>query len=107
MSDHHLVPEGSAWLDGRDLGHRQVQIGSFIGNVWLDQDRTVGIERRPRARLDPHGGAHIGVIARFHLGIPEEECLPVGIGRIDLHAPGSARRLGHELAQVLRNGPVI
>lgn len=56
VSDHHLVPEGSAWLDGRDLGHRQVQIRSFIGNVWLDQDRTVGIERRLRARLDPHGG---------------------------------------------------
>ena len=57
----------------------------------FDRDGAVGVQSRFRAGFDPHDRPHIGSIARFDLRIPDEQCLPVWIGAVDLHTPGAVR----------------
>ena len=77
-----------------DAADHQIEVCRFLANVGPDIDGQVWIERGLRAAFDPHRGAHIGSVAWLGLGIPDEQCLSVGIGLVDHHSPCAGTGVG-------------
>jgi hypothetical protein len=88
------------------VGDREVELRRFFADVRFDRDDAVRLQGRFRAGLDLHDRPHIGAAARFDLGIPDKQSLPVWIGFVDLDAPGAARSVGNLRSKEFQKRPL-